>query len=83
MAKALAGKATLAGIDRDALTVDRALAEGTVSLGGTDLSLAQGSDRAVIAVPVGSVTAVARGLASRLDPQSVMTDTGSTKGDIV
>jgi prephenate dehydrogenase len=54
-----------------------------ISRGGCDLSLAAGCDTAVIAVPVGSIVPVARELTAHLDPGTVLTDTGSTKGEIV
>jgi prephenate dehydrogenase len=83
IARALAGKADITGIDQDASTVEKALAEGVISRGGGDLSLAAGCDTAVIAVPVGSIVPVAGELAVHLDPGTVLTDTGSTKTDIV
>lgn len=83
IAKALAGKASITGIDRDPATVELALGQGVVSKGGTDLSLARGSDAAVIAVPVGSVVDTAKALIPHLDGHAVVTDTGSTKRAIV
>jgi prephenate dehydrogenase len=83
LARALAGKAHITGIDRDPSTVEQALAQGVISRGGPDLSLARGSSVVVIAVPVGSVVEVARGLLPHLDGDAVVTDTGSTKQAIV
>jgi cyclohexadieny/prephenate dehydrogenase len=83
IAKALAGKATITGIDSNPSTVEQALRQGVISRGGSELSLAQGSGLAVIAVPVGSIMDVARGLIPHLDGCAVITDTGSTKEAIV
>lgn len=83
IAKALAGHAEISGIDRDAQTVGVACAHGTVSRGSSDMSLARGSDLVVIAVPVGSIVGVARTLVPHLTQGTVVTDTGSTKTDIV
>jgi prephenate dehydrogenase len=83
VAKTLAGKAAITGIDRDPATVEQALGQGVISRGGQDLSLARGSDLVLIAVPVGSVVETARNLIPHLDEGTVVTDTGSTKEGIV
>ncbi len=83
VAKALSGKARIIGIDTHAEAVEQALAHGVILQGGTDLSLAGGSDLVVIAVPVGSITDVAKKLIPQLEAGTVVTDTGSTKEHIV
>jgi prephenate dehydrogenase len=44
---------------------------------------AEGADMVVVAVPVGAMEAVFRSLAGCLSAQSVLTDVGSTKGQVV
>jgi len=83
LAKALKGKAEIIGIDADRKTIDRAVAEGVVSRGGTDMSLVSGCDMAVIAVPVGSIVELAGQAVKHLQDGAVLTDTGSTKANIV
>jgi len=83
LAKALAGRAEITGIDCDRGVIERALREGVVSRGGSDFSLARGSEIVVIALPVGSIVEAARKLAPYLSAGTPVTDTGSTKTHIV
>jgi len=83
IAKALSGKTRITGIDNNPEVIDQALAQGVITEGGPNLSLARGSDLVVIAVPVGSITDVAKKLIPHLDAGTVITDTGSTKEQIV
>lgn len=83
IAKALAGKASITGIDLNPSTVEQALGQGVISRGGPDPSMAEGSDMVVIAVPVGSVVEMIARIAPHLDDRTVVTDTGSTKESIV
>lgn len=83
VAKALSGKAEIYGIDRDVHIVEQALAHGAICGGAPDLSLAEGSDLVIIAVPVGRIVDVAKGLIPHLDAGALITDTGSTKARIV
>jgi prephenate dehydrogenase len=83
LAKALRGKAEIIGIDADRKTVDQAVAEGVICSGGTDMSLVAGCEMAVIAVPVGSIVQLAGQAAEYLQDGAVLTDTGSTKANIV
>ena len=83
IAKALHGRAEITGIDRDAGVVEKALGDGVISRGGPELSVAAGSDIAVVALPVRSIVDAARDLAAHLSPDALITDTGSTKASIV
>ncbi len=83
VAKALAGRASITGIDRDPGAVKKALDQGVISRGGSDPSLARGSEIVVIAVPVGRIVGAAGDLIPHLDANAVITDTGSTKEAIV
>lgn len=82
LAKSLAGRAEITGIDRDPGVIEKAAGEGVISRGGDDLSLARGCDLAVIALPVGSIVGAARELRLHLGPDAPVTDTGSTKARI-
>lgn len=83
MAKALAGRARVAGVDADSRTIHRAIRDGVVVEGSTDMSIASGSGFVVISVPVGSVVATAREVIRHVGDDTVITDTGSTKAHIV
>lgn len=83
MAKALSGKARIAGVDSNGRTVHRALDEGVVAEGSTDMSVASGSNVVVLAVPVGSVVETAWRVIRHIGEDTVLTDTGSTKAHIV
>ncbi|HPW69334.1 MAG TPA: prephenate dehydrogenase [Deltaproteobacteria bacterium] len=82
LAKSLAGRAEITGIDRDPGVVDMAMLDRVISRGGGDPSLASGCDMAVIALPVGSIVDAARSLLPHLGPDTPLTDTGSTKARI-
>lgn len=82
LAKSLAGRAEITGIDRDLDVVGMAMRDGVISRGGDDPSLARGCDMAVIALPVGSIVDAAGSLLPHLDPDTPLTDTGSTKARI-
>jgi len=83
MAKALKGSATIIGIDKDRSVVDHAISDGVITQGGNDLSLVSGCDMVVVALPVGSVVEVVQRLLPHMDKGTVVTDTGSTKAEIV
>ncbi len=82
LAKSLAGRAEITGIDRDPGVVDKAMRDRVIFRGGDDPSLARGCDMAVIALPVGSIVDAARSLLPHLGPDTPVTDTGSTKARI-
>ncbi len=82
LAKSLAGRAEITGIDRNPDIVDKAVRDGVISQGGDDPSLARGCDMTVISLPVGSIVDAARELRLHLGPDAPVTDTGSTKARI-
>jgi prephenate dehydrogenase len=83
IAKAMKGKAHLTGIDTDIRTVKRALSDGVISRGGTDLAFASGCDMVVISVPVARIVETASNVIPYLRGEAVVTDSGSTKAHIV
>lgn len=83
VARALAGRAEITGIDRDPEVVEAALGDGVITRGGGGLEEARGSEAVVIALPVMSVTDTARHLSRVLEPGTLVVDTGSTKARIV
>lgn len=83
MAKALSTKARIIGIDRNETVVRRALADGVIHNGSTDLLASSGCDMVVLALPVGSIVQAARTIIPRLTHGETLTDTGSTKAHIV
>jgi prephenate dehydrogenase len=83
MARALSRGAEVAGIDRDGAVVRRALDDGVISDGSTDVRMCAGSDVVVLALPVGAIVETALEVIPCMDEDAVLTDTGSTKARIV
>lgn len=82
LAKALAGRYHITGIDRDEETIRAALADGVIARGGGAYSLAARSDIVIIALPVGAIVPAARELLPHLKEGAIISDTGSTKASI-
>jgi prephenate dehydrogenase len=74
---------TIVGCDtRDVL--DIAVRRGAIDRGGTDVKGAvRGSDVVVFATPVGAILSLFEKLAPTLSPSTLITDTGSTKGEFI
>jgi prephenate dehydrogenase len=76
--------ASVAGFDRDAQALERAAALGVIdAAAGSASEAARGADVVVVAVPVRSIGPVLHDVALAMDPQAVVTDVGSTKGEVV
>ncbi|MCX7945743.1 MAG: prephenate dehydrogenase/arogenate dehydrogenase family protein [Hydrogenophilus sp.] len=75
--------AEVVGIGRNAATVARAKVLGIVDRAATDPAAVSGADVVVLAVPVAQTEAVAAAIAPYLSPTAIVTDVGSTKGDVV
>jgi len=73
----------LVGVGRTSGSISRALALGVIDEGTEDMAAARGADLVLIATPVGQVVSVMRALAPHLGDQTVVTDAGSTKRDVV
>lgn len=72
------------GIDRDPLTLDAAMHRGVVDAVAADWPEAMaGADLVMLGMPVGQMAPVMAALAPHLAPDTVITDGGSTKSDVV
>jgi prephenate dehydrogenase len=76
--------ASIAGYDRDVQALERAAALGVIDTACTSASeAARGAELVVVAVPVRAVGPVLHDVALALDAAAVVTDVGSTKGEVV
>ena len=74
---------TIVGCDKPEV-LDVAITRGAVDRGGTDVKEAVlGSDVVVFATPVGAILSLFEKLAPTLSPTTLITDTGSTKGEFI
>jgi prephenate dehydrogenase len=89
---ALALKATLGrkacprivGMGRTRAPLEEALRLGVIDEIGTDWASAlKGADLVLLGMPVGQMEPVMRAIAPHLEPQTLVTDGGSTKSDVV
>ncbi len=80
-----AGVATsIAGYDRDASSLQRAIELGVIDRAAESASdAARGADLVMVAVPVRSIGPVLHDVALALDADAVVTDAGSTKAEVV
>jgi prephenate dehydrogenase len=75
---------TIVGYDRDGAALERAAALGVIDTAAGSVSeAARGADLVVVAVPVRAVGPVLRDIAVAIDPGAVITDVGSTKGEVM
>ena len=76
--------ASVAGYDRDPEALARAAGLGVIDTAAASASeAAKGADLVVVAVPVRSIGPVLHDVALAMDAQSVVTDVGSTKGEVM
>lgn len=72
------------GVGRSRATLDEALRLGIIDrIGACDADTLGDADLVLLATPVGQMPALMQSMAPHLGPQTVMTDGGSTKGDVV
>jgi prephenate dehydrogenase len=85
MALRRAGAVTnVVGFDRDARAMERATELGVIDTAADSVSGAvRGADLIVVAVPVRASAAVLRDIGPAMDAGAVVTDVGSTKGEVV
>lgn len=82
--KAAGACAEVVGYGRNPEALQRALALGVIDRAETDIAAAaKGADVIVLGVPVGAMDAVLGELKPHLEPQTILTDVGSTKGSVV
>lgn len=74
----------IVGCGRDVQQLQKALTLGVIDRAETDIARAvQGADIVIVAVPVGAMPQVFQAMASHLSPNTIVTDVGSSKGDVV
>lgn len=74
----------IVGVGRSAASLQTALSLGVIDEVASDWALAlAGADLLVLAAPVGQTEAILRAAAPHLEVQTVITDAGSTKRDVV
>jgi prephenate dehydrogenase len=72
------------GFDRDRAALERAAALGVIDTAATSVSeAAGGADLVMVAVPVRSIGPVLHHVALAMQPGAVVTDAGSTKGEVM
>ena len=76
------GELHVIGIDRDAAALADALRTGVIDE-AAPLASASDCDTVLIAVPVRQFPAVMSGLSPHLKPETIVTDAGSTKQDVI
>ena len=75
--------ASIVGVDRDAQALERAAALGVIDTAAESAAEATaGAELVVVAVPVRGIGPVLHDVALALGPDAVVTDVGSTKGDV-
>jgi prephenate dehydrogenase len=75
---------SLVGYDRDGQALERATALGVIDAAADSASeAARGAELIVVAVPVRAIGPVLHDVALAMDPAAVVTDVGSTKGDVI
>ncbi|MBI4987986.1 MAG: prephenate dehydrogenase/arogenate dehydrogenase family protein [Rhodocyclales bacterium] len=71
------------GIGRSQATLDEALRLGIIDrIGACDAATLGNADLVLLATPVGQMPALMQAMAPHLGPKTVVTDGGSTKGDV-
>jgi prephenate dehydrogenase len=74
---------TVVGMGRSAATLEEAHALGLIDEVQSDWSIAlKGADLVLLAMPVGQMLPVMAAMAPHLEPQTLLTDAGSTKSDV-
>jgi len=82
--KAAGACGEVVGYGRTTQALHKALELGVIDRAETDIAAAvKGADVIVLGVPVGAMEAILRELKPHLDPHTILTDVGSTKGSVV
>jgi prephenate dehydrogenase len=71
------------GLGRNPVNLQRALELGVIDAASTDPAAVAGADLVLLAAPVGQMGAIMRAIAPHLGSDTVVTDGGSTKQDVV
>jgi prephenate dehydrogenase len=82
--KAAGAVGEVVGYGRSAESLQKAVELGVIDRAETDVAAAvKGADVVVLGVPVGTMVTVLDLLKHHLEPQTILTDVGSTKGSVV
>jgi prephenate dehydrogenase len=81
--KAAGAARRVIGLGRNPANIERALELGVIDEACADPAAISGADLVLLATPVGQMGAVMRAIAPHLGPETVVTDGGSTKQDVV
>ena len=74
----------IVGIGRSRASLERACALGAIDEIASDWAMAlDGADMVLLSMPVGQTLAVMEAMAAHLQAQTIVTDAGSTKGDVI
>ncbi|MDD5331017.1 MAG: prephenate dehydrogenase/arogenate dehydrogenase family protein [Sulfuricella sp.] len=74
----------IVGVGRSSGNLEEALRRGAIDRAETDVAAAlKGADVVLLAMPVGQMGGVMEAIAPHLEAHTVVTDAGSTKGDVV
>lgn len=71
------------GVSRSPLTCDAALDRGAVDQASDDLSLLQQAEVIFICTPIAAITATVRALLTYITPETILTDVGSVKEQVI
>lgn len=75
---------TVIGVGRGQSNLEQALASRVIDEASADFATAlRGAELVLLAMPVGQTGSVLRQMSAQLDPQTIVTDAGSTKQDVV
>lgn len=75
---------TVVGVGRSHETLEQARALGIIDMATMDWSVAlAGADLVLLAIPVGQMAATMQAMAPYLEPDTLITDGGSTKSDVI
>ncbi|HEY3327116.1 MAG TPA: prephenate dehydrogenase/arogenate dehydrogenase family protein [Novimethylophilus sp.] len=73
----------IVGVGRNGEALKQAIQLGVIDEAATAEDAVRDADLVLLATPVGHFSAIMRSIAPHLAPQAVITDAGSTKGDVV
>ena len=75
---------SITGFDRDGAALERAISLGVIdAAAGSVREAVRGAELIIVALPVRAIGPVLRDVALGMDPAAVVTDVGSTKGDVL
>ncbi len=73
----------IVGVGRHGESLDQAIRLGVIDEAASPAEAVKDADLVLLATPVGNFPAIMQAIAPHLSPKAVVTDAGSTKGDVV